>query len=246
MTKKGHKRAESVLEIFNALGISSERLNKDINGLPKLLTRSPAAIFRLVAFLSGEEVRMPLYKVADILKRDDCVPLLDVVAPAKEQLRTMTPSHATANAPTKTNVDDCLPRQRVSVAYKQMQHTANVLKYEIGTEDLGKVIGAYPSVLLLDAEDVVLPRARYLMDGLGIRSDDIPNVLQSYPYLMAKGIDEMQRVVDFLSEQGVSPDHLSSIIRAFPALLMMEVADMKKVVDFLEEVGISNVGRFIT
>jgi hypothetical protein len=128
-----------------------------------------------------------------------------------------------------------------------MTKTAWILRNQIGTEDLGKVIAAYPSVLLLDAEEQILPTAAYLMNELGIWEDDLPRVLQLYPALLGRPLDEMKRTVDYLKDLGVEDENMPSIFRAFPALLTMNIeTTMVPVVNFLNEIGIINIGLFIT
>lgn len=230
-----------------SLGVSIQKVAKDDNELPKLLTRSPSALFRLIAFFSSDSIRMSTTRIADLFKRKDLRPLLDAVAPGRVWVRkgnnlnqqAMESQHAKERLVSERNQTD-----RV---YRKMLSTASTLRYEIGTEDLGKVISAYPGVLFLDAETRVLPTARYLVDRLGIDEDDLPSVLQLYPFLLGKERDEMEEVVSYLLSLEVSEENLPRMLRAFPALLSMDVEeDMKPVVEFLREIGISNVGRFVS
>ena len=72
---------------------------------------------------------------------------------------------------------------------------------------MGKVIAAYPGVLLLDGETKILPSASDLMNELGIWQDDLPRLLQLYPTLLGMGVDEMKRVpsvIEFLCKMGIS------------------------------------------
>lgn len=132
--------------------------------------------------------------------------------------------------------------------YRNMTATAWTLRHVIGTCDLGKVISAYPSVLLLDAEKHILPAASYLMEDLGMMDDDLPRVLQLYPALLGMNVDDMKRVSSYLVQSlEVADENLASIFRAFPSLLTLDVErDIMPVIQFLREIGISNVGRFVT
>jgi hypothetical protein len=128
-----------------------------------------------------------------------------------------------------------------------MSTTAWTLRHEIGTADLGKVVAAYPSVLLLDAKRQILPVAHYLMDELGIWKDDLPRVLQLYPSLLAMDLETTKGVVSYLESLDVARENMASIFRSFPALLTLDVdTQMVPVVDFLKSIGIVNLGRFIT
>jgi mTERF domain-containing protein len=128
-----------------------------------------------------------------------------------------------------------------------MTMTAEALRYEIGTKDLGKVIAAYPSVLLLNAEEIILPTAAFLMDELGIEEGELASTLQLYPMLLNKDIGEMQRVVSYLASLGVKEEDLGSIFRSFPALLTTDIEnDMVPVVEYLQSIGIQDIGSFIT
>jgi hypothetical protein len=120
------------------------------------------------------------------------------------------------------------------------------LRNEIGTSDLGKVISAYPSVLLLDVDQQILPVAEYLMGDLGLTDGDLASVLQLYPTLLGKDIVEMERIVGYLLSLGIDEDDLSSIFRAFPALLTMRIQDMQPVVEYLKSIGVTDVGSFVT
>jgi hypothetical protein len=100
--------------------------------------------------------------------------------------------------------------------------------------DLGKVISA-SQVLLLDAEEQILPTANYLMNELGVWEDDLPRVLQLYPALLGMEISQMEQVAAFLLDLEVGPETLSSIFRSFPAILTLDIEKtMVPVVDFLK------------
>jgi hypothetical protein len=137
-------------------------------------------------------------------------------------------------------------KQTIEQTYRNMTRTALTLKNEIGTADLGKVVSAYPSVLLLDADRQILPVARYLMDDLGILEGDLASVLQLYPMLLGLDIDDMQRVVSYLLSLGVDKAELPNIFRAFPSLLTFRIQDMEPVVAYLGSIGVEDIGAFVT
>jgi mTERF len=252
LTVKGSKNAQQVIILLSTLGVSRRSLARDKNALPILLSRSPAQLFRLVAFLASDAVRMPLTNIGPLLRRAECAPLLNAIAPIpqlqKQDNMDMDDSAAATiliNSAQKTEQNN--QREQINDTYRQMSATAWTLRHEIGTEDLGKVIAAYPSVLLLDVETQILPSASYLMNELGIWQDDLPRVLQLYPALLGMDIEEMKRVSSYLISLEVAEKNLGSIFRAFPSLLTLDVEkDMKPVIEFLRKIGISNVGRFVT
>jgi hypothetical protein len=231
------------------MGVSTTSLARDKNALPVLLSRSPAALFRLVAFLSSDAVRMNIQTIGPLLRRADCAPLLNAVAPVP-RLQPEDNFLVTKNGENEwswktTSQEE--KRKQINNVYRQMSNTAWTLRHEIGTKDLGKVIAAYPSVLLLDAETKILPTASYLMNDLGIWQDDLPRVLQLYPVLLGMDVEDMKKIVNYLLSLEVSQENLASIFRAFPSLFQLDIEkDMEPVIQFLRDIGITNVGRFIT
>jgi hypothetical protein len=137
-------------------------------------------------------------------------------------------------------------QERIERSYAGMSQTARILKAQIGTQDLSKVVAAYPEVLLLDAEKQILPVARYLMGGLGIWQNDLSGVLQLYPTLLGTKIEDLERVVSYVLTLGVDEDDLAGIFRAFPGLFALPVEDMEAVVSYLESIGVEEVGSFVT
>lgn len=251
LTMKGSKCATDIVGLLGQLGVSANSIARSQNSLPKLLSRSPQAVFRLVAFLASDAIRMPMANIGPLLRRNECLELLDAVAPVpwteKKGYFPNSPKRS-FQFHVKSKLEQILHDEQINEIYQKMSLTAWTLRNKIGTVDLGKVISAYPSVLLLDAENQILPAAAYLMEDLGIWEDDLPRVLQLYPALLGKDISEMKTIVDYLISLEVSPDHFSSIFRSFPSLLTMSVDnDIGPVVKFLRDhIGISNVGRFIT
>jgi mTERF len=261
LTKRGSRSAYQVVAAMAKLGVSTSSIARDKQALPALLSRPPAALFRLIAFLSSDAIRMPLRQIGPLVRRNEALELLDAVAPVpqfepmKDAATTIYEVNASMNSATVPDVK-VLPafigksteerKKLIDNTYDRMSTTAWTLRNEIGTVDLGKVIASYPGVLLLDAAEQVLPAAEYLMTELGIWEDDLPRVLQLYPNLLGTPTSQMKEVVAFILAQGVEKENLASIFRSFPALLTLDIeSDMMPVVQFLQSIGVKNVGRFI-
>ena len=285
LTMRGSKSATDMVSLLTQLQVSTKSIARSKRELPALLSRSPAAVFRLVAFLSSDAVRMPVSQIGPLLRRSNCQELLNAVAPVqrleeaarvRRQIAGFT-NITSIDALPKTDYDlvdtdllfddeddamatdpsvlsaiygrgSQLRREQVNALYRNMSETAWTLRHEIGTEDLGKVIAAYPSVLLLNAKEQIMPSANYLMQKLGIWEDDLPRVLQLYPVLLGKPVHEMELVEEYLLSLDIPVDQLPGIIRSFPSLLTLDVeTQMKPVVSFLsDQVGVSNIGRFVS
>lgn len=258
LTKRGSISANQVVAAMAKLGVSTSSIARDKAGLPTLLSRPPAALFRLIAFLGSDAIRMPINKIGPLIRRSVCLDLLDAVAPVaryqQDQKATTDLSPHDVSEGTEAGI---LPafvgrtieqrKKLIDDTYGRMSVTAWTLRNRVGTSDLGKVIAAYPNVLLLDASKQVLPVAEYLMEDLGIWEDDLARVLQLYPSLLGVPVAQMERVVDFIVAQGVAEENLASIFRSFPALLTLDIEkDMVPVIQFLRSIGIKNVGRFIS
>jgi len=128
-----------------------------------------------------------------------------------------------------------------------MFKSAEYLRKEIGIEDLGKLISAYPNIFAVDPDTQIIPVVDFLEDELELDEDDIPSVLEAYPKLLDTDIDTMRAAVQSLLDLEVSEDVLGSIFRAFPALLTENTKpEESDVVKFLKLIGVTNIGRFIT
>lgn len=246
LTMKGSRSAEQVVNLLCTLGVSTKSIARDKNALPVMLSRSPSALFRLVAFLSSDAVRMPLKDIGPLIRRKECADLLDALAPVPriEQARQKCNDAPLSSIWGRSSEER---REEMNKAYQMMSSTAWTLRHEIGCAHLGKIISAYPNVLLLDAKKQILPTAQYLMNELGIWEDDLPRVLQLYPMLLGMDVSQMKEVASYLVSIEVEESALASIFRAFPSLLTLEVKkDMSPVVEFLSEIGVANIGRFVT
>jgi hypothetical protein len=254
LSVRGSKSAVQVVAMMSKLGVSTSSIARDKTGLPTLLSRSPAGLFRLISFLSSDAVRLPVKNIGPLIRRAASRELLDAVVPVlrlQPPVETIVPNEDEGLDP---NVESALlgrtreeRTKKINAIYKNMTTTAWTLRNEIGTKDLGKVVAAYPSVVLLNVEEQILPTASYLMDELEIMEGDLPSVLQLYPMLLGKDIGEMKKVASYLVSLGVEEEDLGSIFRAFPALLTMDIEnDMMPVVDYLRSIDIRNIGAFVT
>lgn len=274
LSVRGAKSAGQVMAMMSKLGVSEQSVARDQASLPVLLSRSPAGIFRLISFLCSSAVRMPMNQIGPLLRRRDSRQLMDAVIPVPSNVRRkdnncLTDKDDDGNEFVGTAgdakdglFDDCDDdpiaeaaywsktreerKQTIEQTYRNMTRTVSTLKNEIGTTDLGKVVSAYPSVLLLDADTQILPVARFLMDDLGILDGDLARVLQLYPMLLGLDINDMQRVVSYILSLGVDEELLPSIFRAFPALLTYRIEDMQTVVSYLQSIGVEDIGAFVT
>ncbi|CAB9497827.1 mitochondrial transcription termination [Seminavis robusta] len=259
LTKRGSTSAQQVVAAMAKVGVSTSSIARDKNALPGLLSRPPAALFRLMAFLSSDAIRMPISQIGPLIRRKVALELLDAVVhvPRFDVENNATAAAFSPGQARAASDSKILPafigrsmeerKKLIDNTYDKMSTTAWTLRNEIGTSDLGKVIAAYPGVLLLDASEQILPVASYLMKELGIWEDDLARVLQLYPTLLGMPISEMKEVVSFILVQGVEEENLPTIFRSFPALLTLNIErDMTPVASFLGSIGIKNVGRFIS
>ncbi|CAJ1965674.1 unnamed protein product [Cylindrotheca closterium] len=232
LTAKGSKQAEQIVSMMAALGVSNSAIARDKAGLPSLLSRSPSDMFRLISFLSSGQIRMKPNAIGPLLRKRSSLELLDLVAPV------------TGSVQGKTRDEQ---RKMTDEVYRKMSETVRLIKDEIGTRDMGKVISAFPPVLLLDAEEQILPVTDFLMDYLEIDREEIASVMQLYPVLLSKNVDEMRWTVAYVLSLGVDRDDIGSIFRAFPSLLTTDVEEsMEPVVDYLHSIGVTNIGAFVT
>ena len=274
LTKSGSESAEQVITILSGLGVSESSLARDKRILPLLLSRKPSSLFQLVAFLSSDVIRMPMSSIGPLIRKPGCSILLDIVAPVyrkdfveladnnaaierDELLSTFSEKIQKCNGSYESIVSGTLDRlynskvaferKRITKAYTVMTETATYLRERVGISDLGKILSAYPTILCFDVKSQIAPVVRFLEETVGIENRNIPLILQSYPALLGKNVDDLEEVVDFLRLLDVDGESLESIIRAFPSLLTVDVEEtMIPVVEFLRSIGISNIGRFIT
>jgi len=253
LSVRGSKSALQIVAMMTKLGVSTSSIARDKRALPILLSRSPAGMFRLISFLSSDTIRIPLESIGPLLRRKHSRELLDAVVPIP-RLQKPDETDDTVDEGLDPNIEAALwgknreeRTKRINDVYRNMTTTAWALKNEIGTRDLGKAVSAFPSVLLLNAEEEVLPTASFLMDDLGIMEGDLPRVLQLYPTLLSRDMDEMEQTASYLLSIGVKSEDLGSMFRAFPVLLTLDIQkDMEPVVDYLRAIGVINIGAFVT
>jgi len=165
LTPHGSSSAQEVINILSSLHVSPSSLSRDKASLPILLSRSPAALFRLIAFLSGDGVRMPVDRIGPFIRRSECKPLLDRVAPlprnAVHSGGTIGDGGAgSVGVPSMemllNSANEGLEAEIVKT-YKQMYHTAIFLREEVGIDNVGKVMSSYPDILMTDVEERIIP-----------------------------------------------------------------------------------------
>merc|ERR1719232_488980 len=220
------------------MNVSAKSLARDKVALPLLLSRSPAALFRLVAFLSSDVIGMPVSSIGPLVRRSHCVRVLDATCPVPAALETDTEVDSTQI----TEVDSIRSPDAV---YGTMRANARLLK-SIGIQNLPRLVSAFPDALLLDSQQI-LPVVAFLRMELRIPYRDVPKVLQSFPQLLGTPLEDMQCVVSYLLDLEISPATLAKLSRAFPSILSLDVdANMKPAVEFLRDIGVKNIARFIT
>ena len=230
---KGSLGAEQVVDLLSKLGVSNSALARDKASLPLLLSRSPSLIFRLVAFLSSDLIRMPVGRVGPLLRRSECNELLNAVAPT-------TSLNAGSNS--KLNSDPDLDN-----TYREMRTVAKYLRDTVGVEDMAKVVAAYPGVLLLNSTSQIFPVVEYLCKDIGMDGESVSKTVQTFPHLLGMSVCKMNETVHYLGSLEISMESLGKMIRAFPSILTLDLnTNMVPVVDFLREIGVVNIGRIIT
>lgn len=263
VTVRGSKSAVQIITMMTSMGVSTSSLKRDKAGLPTLLSRSPAGVFRLISFLSSTAARMPLSTIGPLLRRKIGQQLLDAVTPVPPL--TLSSSSSTSTSATSGDVegddieiDDprevwyrnrAARKRQIERTYGDMTRTALLLQQQLGTHNLSKVLAAYPQVLLLDTEKQILPVARYLMGGLGIWKDDLSSLLQLYPTVLGKTIEELETIVSYLvDELGVDEDDLGHLFRSFPVLVTLDIQkDIEPVVTYLTtQCNVKDIGSFVT
>jgi hypothetical protein len=256
LTKRGSVSAQEVVSILSNLGTAPTSLCRDKAALPMLLSRSPASLFRFVAFLSSDYVRMPVASIGSFLRRSECACVLDLIAPlprynfnllehindglslSEEEIDKMSIEKLLRDG--SNNMEN-----EITKRYNAMFQTADFLRRDVGLENLGQVLAAYPQVLTIDRNKVV-DVVNYLQEETGMYHYDVVRMIEAYPMILETEITQIQKVIDFLRSHEVSDDALASILRAFPALISQDPdTSMKEVVGFLKEIGVTNIGRFI-
>lgn len=245
---KGSLNAFQVVELLSKLGVSHTSLARDKSAIPVLLSRPPSLMFRLVAFLSSDLIRMPVSRIGPFLRRSNCSSeLLDAVVP----VTTITSKAKLSDGYNHPGTDSVAIRKSIDTAYEEIETICKYLKEYVGVEDITKVIVAYPGVLLLNRTSLY-PLLDYLydVDGVGLDKESVAKMIQTFPLLLStKNVDKMRQTVQYLNNSlEVSIESLRKIVRAFPSILLLDLeANMLPVVDFLRNTcGVVNIGRFVT
>lgn len=256
LTSKGSASAVQVVNLMVSLGSSTNAIARDKTSLPTLLCRSPALIFRLVAFLSSAQLKVPLSAIGPILRQKQSVELLDAVAPIKRTLAldsyddieraNLTSASSEAEILSYLKADNTLRQQQIEESYQKMEAVAGVLRRSAGIRDFCKILSSHPDAFFLNVTNIHF-MAHYLREDVGMSKDDIAKAIQTFPLLLEHNVSKVKEVVEFLRSIEVDDDDLPSILRSFPATLLLDIdKDMMPVVSFLRSIGVRNIGRFVT
>ena len=179
---------------MSSLGASPKSLGRDKRSLAVLLSQSPSSLFRLVAFLSSDAVYIRVKYIGPFIRKTGCVKLLDAVCPTMYPLLTSEALDDELNILTQPAMAVRLHEQ-IDSTYHKIKDTADALRDKIGVENMGKLLSAYPGVLLLNPLEQIFPITDFLYNDLGISGENVPNALQSYPGLLKADIDKMCETV---------------------------------------------------
>ncbi len=257
LTSKGSASAEQVVKLMVSLGSSTSSIARDKSSLPTLLSRSPALIFRLVAFLSSAQLKVPLDAIGPILRQKQSAEMLNAVAPLRspitlegqdEKYTGNNPTHSetTPDVLSYLKVDDTMRQQKIEEGYRSMEAVADVLRRNAGIRDFRKILSSYPHAFFVNVTNVVSV-TNYLREEVGMTKDDLAKTIQTYPTLLDQDVAKISAIIDFLISIEVNEDELPSILRSFPATLTLDIdKNMIPVVEFLRGIGVRNIGRFVT
>lgn len=257
LTSRGSESAQKVVNLMVSLGSSTNAIARDKTALPVLLSRSPALIFRLVAFLSSAQFKVPLSAIGPILRQKQSREMLDAVAPLRKPLtlgneldeitnKNLTDSEAESEILGYFKLDNTLRKQNIERSYQSMETIANVLRLSAGIRDFRQILSSYPHMFFLNVTDI-LHVTNFLKDEAGMTREDVGKAIQSFPTLLEQDVDKMRAVVEQLQILEVEEDALPAMLRSFPATLLLDTErDVAPVVSFLRDIGIRNIGRFVT
>jgi hypothetical protein len=264
LTSKGSKSADQVVNLMVSLGSSTNSLARDKSTLPTLLSRSPALIFRLVAFLNSAQLKVPLNSIGPILRSKQSAEMLNAVAPLKRTISLGENANNDPNMMDERNnmtslnveeeeelqgylrVDTTLRQQKIDESYRSMEAVADVLRRSAGIRDFRKILSSYPDAFFLNVTNIHHVSS-YLREDVGMTKDDVAKAIQNVPSLLKQDVSRIKDVVEFLRSIEVDEEALPSIFRSFPATLLLDIEkDMVPVVDFIRGIGVRNIGRFVT
>jgi hypothetical protein len=158
--KESH-RSEQVVSLMSSLGASPKSLARDKQSLAALLSGSPSSLFRLVAFLSSDALCMRVKNIGPFIRKTGCVELLDVVCPTMHSLLTSEALDDELNILTQPAMAVRL-REQIYSTYLRIRATTDALRDEIGIENMGKLLSAYPGVLLLNLFEHIFTITNFL------------------------------------------------------------------------------------
>lgn len=256
LTSKGSASAVQVVELMVSLGSSTNSIARDKTSLPTLLCRSPALIFRLVAFLSSAQLKVPLSAIGPILRQKQSAELLNAVAPVKRSLtldacddiasKNLTSLNTQSEIMGYLKVDNNARQQKIEESYRSMGAVSEVLRRSAGISDFRKILTSQPDVFFHNVTNIY-KLAQFLREDVGMTRDDVAKAIQSFPNLLEQDVSTVKDVVEFLLSIEVDIDDLPSIFRSFPSTLLLDIEkDMIPVVKFLRGIGVRNIGRFVT
>merc|ERR1712194_204077 len=256
LTPKGAQSAVRVVNLMVSLGCSTNSIARDKTSPPTLLCRSPALIFRLVAFLSSTQLKVPLSAIGPILRQKESAKLLNAVAPVKhpttldvsEDIAPKKTSSLNTESEILVNskADNTMRQQQIEEGYRAIEAVLGVLRRSAGITDFRKILASHPDLLFLNVTNIRL-MINYLREDAGMSKGDIAKAIHTFPAMLELDVSKVQDVVEYLLAIEVDDDALPSILRSFPATLGLDIEkDMEPIVSFLRGIGVRNVGRFVT
>lgn len=244
LTSKGSVSAVQVVNLMVSLGSSTSSIARDKTNLPTLLRRSPALLFRLVAFLSSTQLKVPLSAIGPILRKKRSAKLLNAVAPVKCS-STFNAYDITREKSNSLRADNIMRQQKIEEGYRTIEAVLSILR-SAGIKDFCKILSSHPDACFLNETNIHLI-INYLREDVGMAKGDIAKAIQAYPALLEQDISKVKDVVKYLLTIEVDDNALPSILRSFPATLVLDIEnDMKPIISFLRGIGVRNVGRFVT
>ena len=257
LTSRGSVSAKKVVELMVSLGSSTNAIARDKSSLPLLLSRSPALIFRLVAFLSSAQLKVPLNAIGPILRQKQSKEMLDAVAPLRKPTslgndleaitnKNLTDTDAESEILGYFKLDNTIRQHTIEKGYQSMEAVANILRISAGIRNFQKILSSYPHVFFLNVTSIVSV-VDFLKEEAGMTREDVGKTIQTFPTLLEQDVNNMRAVVEHLQSLEVDEDALPVLLRSFPATLLLDPErDITPVVDFLRDIGVRNIGRFIT
>ena len=255
LTPKGSTSAVQVVTLMMSLGSSPNAIARDKSSLSTLLCRSPALLFRLVAFLSSAQLKVPLNAIGTILRQKQSANLLNSVAPLKQR-PVVTMDIQDSNIIEESEVLEYLESSDINTtrqchieeSYCTMENVADALRRSAGIRDFSKLLSSHPDVFFVNVDNIHAITS-FLRNDVGMTKEDVARVIQTFPtILLEQDVSMMKDVVNYLrSVVEIDENDLPSILRSFPATLLLDVdTNIIPVVSFLRDIGVRNIGRFVT